>query len=131
MNYNTTRKGVIGQEIVKLYLLTLNARVFEPVCDDFGIDLLVETKNGYKTIQVKYHNCKQTKSVSSIQIFVDNTKADWIATPFNIDGQTKIIWFKNDLNKKKWGKSFSITKPMNNQTKNINFYWDYLKSPVE
>ena len=132
MNYNTTRKGIIGQEIVKLYLLKLNAKVFEPVCDDFGIDLLVDTKNGYKTIQVKYHNFKQAKSISSIQVFVKNTKADWIATPFILNEETYIIWFKNDLNRKEqWGKSFSITTPINNQSKKINFYWNYLKSPVE
>ncbi len=124
---STTRKGYIGQEIVSDYLLRKNLRVYTPVVDDFGVDLLVEKYGKYTSIQVKYHTTFTNQA--SIQVRILPTIADWIATPLHINKKTKIIWYKNNRKTEKYTVAFAVNKPKNNQVKKINFYKNFLKAP--
>ena len=90
---SSTRKGYIGQEIVANYLLRKNLRVYTPVVDDFGVDLLVEINNKYTSVQVKYHT--RFTNPTSIQVDISATNADWIAIPMSINENIKILWYKN------------------------------------
>ena len=80
MKLTTIRKGIIGQEKVKASLLRMNLDVYEPVCDDKAIDLLVLIKGEPITIQVKNH--KFMKTLSSIAIRFTPTDEDVIAVPY-------------------------------------------------
>ena len=94
-----TRKGYIGQQIVIDYLLRKNARVYEPIVDDFNIDLLIERDGKYISIQVKYHTTMSNGS--SIQVKVNSTSADWIAIPVCVKDKIHIMWYKNTRKNKK------------------------------
>ncbi len=53
MENNLIKKGTIGEFKVKAKLLELGYNVFHNVCDDNGIDLIIEKNGTYKKIQVK------------------------------------------------------------------------------
>lgn len=124
-----TRKGYIGQQIVIDYLLRKNARVYEPIVDDFRIDLLIEHNKKYISVQVKYHTTMSNGS--SIQVKVAPTDAEWIAIPVCIKNKTYIMWYENTRKNKKYTVAFQMSKPKNNQVKKVNFYRLFLKSPIE
>ena len=124
-----TRKGYIGQQIVIDYLLRKNARVYEPIVDDFNIDLLIERDGKYISIQVKYHTTMSNGS--SIQVKVNSTSADWIAIPVCVKDKIHIMWYKNTRKNKKYTIAFQMSKPKNNQVKKVNFYRYFLKSPID
>ena len=131
---NTTRKGYIGQLIVIQNLLEnyKDIQVYEPVVDDKTIDLLVISKGKKFTINVKYHTSMNvSKTQASIQINLNNCKADWIATPHKVGNKTYVLWFKNNRPNDKYVMSIAVNQPKNNQVKGINFYEDFLKSPLE
>ena len=124
-----TRKGYIGQQIVIDYLLRKNARVYEPIVDDFNIDLLIERDGKYISIQVKYHTTMSNGS--SIQVKVNSTSADWIAIPVCVKDKIHIMWYKNTRKNKKYTIAFQMSKPKNNQVKKVNFYRSFLKCPFD
>ena len=128
ISISTTRKGYIGQEIVADYLLRKNLRVYTPVVDDFGVDLLVEIDGKYTSIQVKYHT--RFTNPTSIQVDISATNADWIAIPMEIDEEIKIIWYKNKRKGIRYAVSFAVNTPKNNQVKKVNFYKNFLKAPL-
>ena len=78
---STTRKGYIGQQIVIDFLLKKNLRVYEPVVDDFGVDLLVEKNEKFISVQVKYHTKFTKLSSTSIHVNIEPTEAEGIGTP--------------------------------------------------
>jgi len=124
---SSTRKGYIGQEIVANYLLRKNLRVYTPVVDDFGVDLLVEINNKYTSVQVKYHT--RFTNPTSIQVDISATNADWIAIPMSINENIKILWYKNKRKGIRYAVSFAVNTPKNNQVKKVNFYKNFLKAP--
>ncbi len=126
---STTRKGYIGELLVIKFLLKKKLRVYAPVVDDFHIDLLVEQNSVFTKIQVKYHAVMM--SDTSLQVKVTKTEADWIATPIDIKGSIRIVWYKNDRKNKRYTITFAIHKPKNNQVKRVNFYQKFLKSPFD
>ena len=126
---STTRKGYIVQQIVIDFLLKKNLRVYEPVVDDFHIDIIVERDKKYTPIQVKYHT--STCNNTSIQVHVEPTEAEWIVTPIHVDNKTHMIWYRNNRQDKRYVVSFAINTPKNNQKKKINFYKFFLKSPFD
>ena len=124
-----TRKGYIGQQIVIDYLLRKNARGYEPIVDDFNIDLLIERDGKNISIQEKYHTTMSNGS--SIQVKVNSTSADWIAIPVCVKDKIHIMWYKNTRKNKKYTIAFQMSKPKNNQVKKVNFYRYFLKSPID
>jgi len=124
-----TRKGYIGQQIVIDYLLRKNARVYEPIVDDFHIDLLVEHNKKFTKIQVKYHSTMLNGT--SIQVKIQPTGADWIAIPVCVEDKINIMWYKNTRKNKKYTIAFQMSKPRNNQIKKVNFYRSFLKCPFD
>ena len=128
---STTRKGYIGQQIVIDFLLKKNLRVYEPVVDDFGVDLLVEKNEKFISVQVKYHTQFTKSSSTSIHVNIEPTEAEWIGTPIHVDNKTHIIWYKNKRKGKRFAVHFAVNKPKNNQVKKINFYKSFLKSPFD
>jgi len=53
MEISRIKKGTIGEFKVKIKLLELGYNIFHNICDDSGIDLVIEKKGIYKKIQVK------------------------------------------------------------------------------
>lgn len=49
----STKIGTIAEKHFELECLKRGIPIFEPILDDFGIDYIVKTPNGFKTIQVK------------------------------------------------------------------------------
>lgn len=49
----STKVGAIAEQHFQLECLKRNIPVFVPILDDFGIDFIVKTSIGFKTIQVK------------------------------------------------------------------------------
>ena len=123
MKLTTIRKGIIGQEKVKASLLRMNLDVYEPVCDDKAIDLLVLIKGEPITIQVKNHKFMNT--LSSIAIRVTPTDADVIAVPY----KEEVFYIRNRKKGKQWGLSLAVKTPKNNQKLKVRFAKDYKEFP--
>lgn len=47
------RKGIIGELIVQRIMLERGFNVYNNICDDGGVDLIIEKNNIYNKIQVK------------------------------------------------------------------------------
>ena len=97
--------------------------VYEPLCDDRGIDLLVLRDNKPTTIQVKNHKGRQTKS--SLTIKVSATNADIIAVPH----EGSVYYVPNERKNIRWDFSLATKNPLNNQKKKIRFARDYKELP--
>ena len=123
MKLTTIRRGIIGQEKVKANLLRMNLDVYEPICDDKAIDLLVLLKGEPITIQVKNHKFMNT--LSSIAIRVTPTDADVIAVPY----KDEVFYIRNRKKGKQWGLSLAIKTPKNNQKLKVRFAKDYKEFP--
>ena len=63
MENSLIKRGIIGELKVKAKLLGLGYNVFQNVCDDNGIDLIIEKNGIYKKIQVK--TATKTKKISN------------------------------------------------------------------
>lgn len=124
-----TRKGYIGENLVIKFLLEKNLKLYAPIVDDFGIDLLIEQDNKYTKVQVKYHTTMM--SDSAIQVKIQPTKADYIAIPVQAYGRMHIMWYKNTRKNKRYTIAFQKYYPKNNQVKKVNFFKSFLESPFD
>lgn len=50
---NLIRKGVIGELKAKTICLEKGYNIYESICDDVGVDFIIEKDNNFKKIQVK------------------------------------------------------------------------------
>ena len=65
---NTRRIGWVGEQCVKKDLMINKGfSVYEPIVDDVGVDMVVDTGKSLKRVQVKYRN-KQRRHKSSIEV---------------------------------------------------------------
>mgnify|MGYP003658088246 CR=1 FL=1 len=65
---NTKRTGWIGEQAVKKDLLIDRGfQVYEPLVDDVGVDLVVDTGKSLKRVQVKTRN-QQKRQTTSVEI---------------------------------------------------------------
>tara|TARA_R100001082_G_scaffold44438_1_gene23642 strand:- start:17380 stop:17787 length:408 start_codon:yes stop_codon:yes gene_type:complete len=124
-----TRKGYIGENLVIKFLLEKNLKLYAPIVDDFGIDLLIEQDNKYTKVQVKYHTT--IMSSSAIQVKIQPTKADYIAIPVQAYGRMHIMWYKNTRKNKRYTIAFQKYYPKNNQVKKVNFFKSFLECPFD
>lgn len=124
-----TRKGYIGENLVIKYLLEKNLKLYAPIVDDFGIDLLIEQDNKYTKVQVKYHTT--IMSSSAVQVKIKPTQADYIAIPVQAYGRMHIMWYKNTRKNKRYTVAFQKYYPKNNQVKKVNFFKSFLESPFD
>lgn len=124
-----TRKGYIGENLVIKFLLEKNLKLYAPIVDDFGIDLLIEQDNKYTKVQVKYHTTMM--SDSAIQVKIQPTKADYIAIPVQAYGRMHIMWYKNTRKNKRYTIAFQKYYPKNNQVKKVNFFKSFLECPFD
>lgn len=62
MKCSLVRTGRIGELQVQLQLLKLGFNVFDNVCDDDGIDLVIEKDGIFKSINVKKASKLETKA---------------------------------------------------------------------
>ncbi len=123
MKLSTIRRGQIGEHLVMADLLRKNMDVYEPLCDDRGIDLLVLRGRKPTTIQVKNHKVRQTNS--SLTIKVSATNADIIAVPY----EGSVYYVPNKRKNIRWDFSLATKTPLNNQKKKIRFATDYKELP--
>ena len=124
-----TRKGYIGENLVIKYLLEKNLKLYAPIVDDFGIDLLIEQDNKYTKVQVKYHTT--IMSSSAVQVKIQPTQADYIAIPVQAYGRMHIMWYKNTRKNKRYTIAFQKYYPKNNQVKKVNFFKSFLECPFD
>tara|TARA_R100000458_G_C8115088_1_gene136329 strand:+ start:130 stop:537 length:408 start_codon:yes stop_codon:yes gene_type:complete len=124
-----TRKGYIGENLVIKYLLEKNLKLYAPIVDDFGIDLLIEQDNKYTKVQVKYHTT--IMSSSAVQVKIKPTQADYIAIPVQAYGRMHIMWYKNTRKNKRYTIAFQKYYPKNNQVKKVNFFKSFLECPFD
>ena len=124
-----TRKGYIGENLVIKFLLEKNLKLYAPVVDDFGIDLLIEEDNKYTKVQVKYHTT--IMSSSAVQVKIKPTQADYIAIPVQAYGRMHIMWYKNTRKNKRYTVAFQKYYPKNNQVKKVNFFKSFLECPFD
>ena len=130
---STQRKGRIGELLVRADLLKQGWDVFLPDVDSgHGLDLLaMRGRHLIRTIQVKAHLYK--RNVSSVEVKVYPTPADYIAVPLVVDDKHVVVYFPHfgKSQTKPTGISFciSVNPTRNNQKQHINLYSDYLELP--
>ena len=83
-NFSLTRKGLIGELKTQLMILNLGFNVFNNVCDDGGVDFIIEKDNIYKKIQVKRATSIKSKRLS-FRLGNTNKKPDFVICLYEDD----------------------------------------------
>lgn len=137
MNYNSKRKGNIGEAVVIAELCKLGNPVSIPFGDNERYDLIVESKTGkLLKAQTKYsseisENGSLIFSVASSTNHTTNkhftTYSDDVDLFFFYHTLTKKVYvFSINLIKNKKTMTLRISAPNNNQKKGIHFANDYV-----
>ena len=124
-----TRKGTIGELKVQTDLTEKKFDVYLPLVDDYGVDLIVETKAGFKRVQVKTIQSPATKS--SIEVRLQKYARKKLKDRVDIFA----IFYspKNIIAYVEWDGELSINLALeeayNKQRKGVRWFYQYMNFP--
>ena len=122
----TTRKGTVGELRVQTDLVEKKFDVYLPIVDDHSVDLIVETKAGFKRTQIKTVNHLSTKS--SIEVRLQKYSTDSRVDVFAIYYAAKdIIAYVEWAGEKSF--NLALEEASNKQRKGVRWFYQFMNYP--
>ena len=122
----TTRKGTVGELRVQTDLVEKKFDVYLPIVDDHSVDLIVETKAGFKRTQIKTVNHLSTKSSIEVRLqkYVPNKRVDVFAIYYSAkDIIAYVEWAgEGSLN-------LALEEASNKQSIGVRWFYQFMNYP--
>ncbi len=126
---NSVGVGTLGELAVQKELHRQGYNVYVPLCDNDGVDLIVEDQNHNKFTKVNVKTISKLTTRSSIEIkmnkHIDTGRVDCIAVYFIPDD--KIAFIPYDDKKDRF--NIALKQAKNNQSKNRLWFYAYTEFP--
>lgn len=128
-SFSKTRRGAIGELRVQSDLLLANYDIYTPVCDDYSVDLVVESQKGFHRVQVKTVYGMVTRSSIEVRLakYVDKgteNRIDVTAIYFEPSDIIAYIEYEGQLSF-----NLALKNSANNQKKKVRWFYDYMNFP--
>lgn len=135
--HENTIHGLIAQNKAELRAIEKGYLISKPVTDCSRYDMIVDTNDGLKRVQVKYAGSKPVNSTGSClvdfrKVSINGkerngySKEEVDAILVYIPNMDKICYFPIDLVENKTSLTICFERPKNNQTKGIVLVEDYI-----
>jgi len=122
---STKRIGYIGELAVTQDLISQGMNVYTPIVDDRGVDMVVETLNSIKKVQVKTISHKVRSSIEvRMTKYAHRDRVDVLAVYLRATDQIAYVPYNNEKTI-----ILAITTAKNGQEKNRNWFYRYMEFP--
>ena len=126
---NSTRKGIIGELIVKRDLLK-SYNIYSPDVDDDQVDMIVEVKpKVFQTLNVKHVLSQKTKSSIEVRFGKIHPKSDRVDIMAAVYEPVGIAYLPYLAMGSPQSINLALYTAANNQDKKRHYFYQYMRYP--